>query len=67
MISNSYCTVQCTTGVCAEKELCVTRSLANLLVFYIVDGLKGDLIICFNVGKLLCKDHVNIHAASDSN
>ena len=37
--------------------------LANLLVFYIVDGLKGDLIICFNVLTLLCKVHVNIHVA----
>ena len=42
--------------VCAEKELCVLRFLAILLVFYIVGGLKGDLIICLNV-------HVNIHAA----
>ena len=31
--------------------------LANLSVFYIVDGLKGDLTICFNVLKLLCKSH----------
>ena len=62
MTSNSYCTVH-PIGVCAEKELCVTRFLAKLLVFYIVDGLNGDLIICFNVLKLLCKDHVNIHAA----
>ena len=35
----------------------------NLLVFYIVDGLKGNLIICFNFLMLLCKHHVNIHAA----
>ena len=59
MISNPYCIV----GVCAEKELCVLCFLVNLLVFYIVDRLKGDLIICFKVLKLLCKDHVNIHAA----
>ena len=50
------------------------RFLANLLVFYIVNGvkgtliicfyvLKGDLIICFNVLTLPCKDHANIHAA----
>ena len=42
------------------------RFLANLLAFYIVDSLKGDLIIiyiCFNVLMLLCKDHINIHAA----
>ena len=39
------------------------RFLANLLVFYIVDGVKGDLIICFNVLTLIRKDHVNIHAA----
>ena len=39
------------------------QALANLLVFYIVDGLKGDLIICFKVLTLLCKDHENIHAA----
>ena len=32
------------------------RFLAILLVLYIVDGLKRDLIICFNVLKLLCKD-----------
>ena len=31
---------------CVEKELCVPRFLAIILVFYIVDGLKGDLIIC---------------------
>ena len=37
--------------------------LANLLVFDIVDGLTGDLIICLNVLTLLCKDHVNIRAA----
>ena len=53
-----------TICVCAEKELCVPRFLAILLVFYIVDGLKGDLIICFNVLRLPCKDHVNTHAAS---
>ena len=47
----------------SEKELCVLRFLANLLVFYIVDGPKGDLIICCNVLTLICKDHVNIHAA----
>ena len=52
-----------TTGVCAEKELCVTRFSANLLVFYTVDGLKGDLIIRFNLLKLLCEEHVNISAA----
>ena len=34
------------------------RFSANLLVFYIADDLKGDLIICFNVLKLLCKGHV---------
>ena len=39
------------------------RFSANLIVFYIVDGLKGDLIICFNALILLCGDHVNIHAA----
>ena len=39
------------------------RFLANRSVFYVVDGLKGDLIICFNVLTLLCKDHVNTHAA----
>ena len=50
--------------ICAEKELCVPCFLANLLVFYIVDGLKGNLIICFNVLTPLCKDDVNIHAAS---
>ena len=49
--------------VCAEKDLCVPRFLANLLVFYIVDGVKGDLIFCFNIITLLCKDHVNIHVA----
>ena len=32
-------------------------------MFYIVVGLKGDLIICFNVFTLLYKDHVNIHGA----
>ena len=37
--------------------------LANLSVFYIVDDLKGDLIICFNVLALLCTDHGNVHAA----
>ena len=37
--------------------------LANLSVFCIVDGLKEDLIICFNVLTLFCKEHVNIHAA----
>ena len=52
-----------TIAVCAEKELFVPRFLANLLVFNIVDGLKGDLIICFNALMLLCKDHVNTHAA----
>ena len=39
------------------------RFLANLLLFYIVDGLKGDLRICFNVLSLLYKDHINIYAA----
>ena len=61
-LSQTSVNILYTIGVCAEKELCVTRFLANLLVFYIVDGLKEDLII-FNVLKLLCKDHVNIHAA----
>ena len=37
------------------------RFSASLLVLYIVDGLKDDLIICFNVLKLFCD--VNIHAA----
>ena len=41
----------------------MSRFVANLLVFYIVDGLKEDLIICFNVLKLLCKDDVNVHVA----
>ena len=45
----------------AEKELCVSRFLANLLVFYIVDGFKGDLIICFNVLTLLCKIHAALN------
>ena len=49
--------------VCAEKELCVPRFLAILLVFYIVGGLEGDLIICLNVLTLPFGDHVNIHAA----
>ena len=44
-----------TMGVCTEKELCVTDFLADLSEFYIVDGLKGDLIIFFNVLKLLLK------------
>ena len=56
-------TVLYTIWVCAEKELCVPRFSANLLVCYIVDGLKGDLIICLNVLTLLCKDQVNTHAA----
>ena len=46
-----------------RKELCMTHFSANLSVFYTVDGLKRDLIIRFNVFKLLCKDHVNINAA----
>ena len=49
--------------ICDEKELCVSGFVAILLVFYIVDSLKGDLIICFNVLTLLCKDHVDINAA----
>ena len=59
MISSPYGTVH------AEKELCVPRLLAILLVFYIVKGLKRDLVICFNVLRLPCKDHVNIHATSN--
>ena len=35
---------------------------ANLPACYIVDVLKGDLIICFNVLTLFCKDHLNIRA-----
>ena len=38
----------------------MTRFLANVLVFYVVDGLKAGLIICFNVLKLLCKEHVTL-------
>ena len=34
-----------TIGVCAEKEFCATHFSANLSVYYIVDGLKGDLKI----------------------
>ena len=41
----------------------MSRFFANLLAFYIIGGLKGDFIICFNVLTLFCKDHVNIHAA----
>ena len=46
----------------AERELCVPHFLAIPLVFNIVDGLKGNFIICFSIFKLPCKDHVNIHA-----
>ena len=35
-------------GVCAEKELSVTCFLTNLLVFYIVDGLKRDVFFLNN-------------------
>ena len=45
----------CTPCVRAEKELCVPSFLANLSVFYVVDGLKWDLIICFNALMLLVK------------
>ena len=48
-------------SMCREGAL-RARFLANFSVFYIVDGVKGDLIICFNVFKLLRKDHVNNHA-----
>ena len=41
----------------------MSRFFAILIVLYIVDGLKGDLIICFNVLTLPCKDHVNIHVS----
>ena len=41
----------------------MARFSANLSVFYVVDGLKKNLIICFDVPKLLCIDHVNIDAA----
>ena len=34
-----------------------------LLVFDIVGGLKGDLIICLNVLTLPFRDHVNVIAA----
>ena len=61
MISNPYGTVHQIT--IAEKELCMPHFLANPLVFYIVDGLKGDLINCFNILVLLYRDHVNIQAA----
>ena len=40
----------------------MARFLANLSAFYIVDRLKGELIIYFNVLVLLSKDHVKIHA-----
>ena len=37
--------------------------LSKSFSIYVVDGPKVNLIICLNVLMLLCKDHVNIHAA----
>ena len=49
-------------SMCWEEAL-RARFLANLLVFYIVGGLKGDPIICLNVPMLLCEDYVKILTA----
>ena len=61
MITNSDGTVHQMT-MYWEAEL-RAPFLRKYFLFYTVDGLKGDLIICFDVLTLLCKDHANTHVA----